>query len=99
MAQRLNNPATVPAHFKDIYPLHLFLVDKRYKKIGGEKHHRPTEAMRRNTDDGERMLVELNDTAHYATIILKAGVPISVTEHYVRSTVGAVLIGTVEETA
>ena len=45
------------------------------------------------------MLVQLNDTAHHATIILKMGVPIRVGEHDIRSAVRAMLIRGVEETA
>src|ERR1035438_8007172 len=51
------------------------------------------------TDDGERMLVELKNTAHHAPIILKMGVPVRVCEHNIRSAVRAMLIGGVEETA
>lgn len=45
------------------------------------------------------MLVHLNRTAHYATIILKLGVPKRVGKHDIRSTVRAMLIGGVEEMA
>ena len=45
------------------------------------------------------MLVQLNDTAHHAAVILKVAVPIRVGEDYVRSAVRAMLIGEVEEAA
>jgi hypothetical protein len=45
------------------------------------------------------MLVELNNTAHHVAIVLKTGVPIRVAEHDIRSAVGAMLIGCVEEPA
>src|SRR6266436_508558 len=51
------------------------------------------------TDDREGMLVELNCTSHYATIILKTGVPIPIAEHDIWSTVGTMLIGGVEDAA
>ena len=54
---------------------------------------------RRYAEDGEGMLVHLDHTAHHAAIILKMAVPIGVGEHDIRSAVGAMLIGGVEETA
>ena len=45
------------------------------------------------------MLVQLNNAAHHAAIILKMAVPIRVGEHDIWSAVGAMLIGSVEETA
>jgi len=47
----------------------------------------------------KRMLVQLNRTAHYATIIVKVAVPICVTEDDIRSAVRTMIIGEVEETA
>ncbi len=45
------------------------------------------------------MLVQVNNTAHRATIVLKATMPICVFEHDIRSAVRALLIGAVEEAA
>jgi hypothetical protein len=45
------------------------------------------------------MLVDLDNAAHNAAIILKVAVPICVTDDEVRRAVRAVLIGTVEEAA
>src|SRR2546421_9552106 len=45
------------------------------------------------------MLVQLNNTAHHATIILKMAMPIRVREYDIRSAVRAMLIGAVEEMA
>src|SRR5438876_836975 len=45
------------------------------------------------------MLVQPNNAAHDATVFLKMGLPIRVTEHDVRRAVGATLIRCVEETA
>ena len=45
------------------------------------------------------MLVHLDNTAHHAAIVLKMAVPIGITDHQIRSAVGAMLIGGVEEAA
>ncbi len=45
------------------------------------------------------MLVQPNNTAHHASIVLETAVPIRVAEHEIRGAVAAVLIGTVKETA
>src|SRR5580704_1371276 len=45
------------------------------------------------------MLIDLNDTAHDAPVVLKTGVPAGVAEHDVWGTVGSSLIGGVEESA
>src|SRR5579863_344463 len=74
-------------------------VRDRHKKILKEKQHRAVEPGRRNTDDCERVLVELNGTAKHARIALKVAMPIRVIEHDVRSAVRTVLVGGVKETA
>src|ERR1017187_6324030 len=84
---------------QDIRPLQLLLVNHRQKEIGKVKQHSPVEPRRRYAGDGKRMLVQPDSTAHHATIIRKMVVPIRVCEHYIRSAVGAMLIGAVEETA
>src|ERR1700690_539941 len=45
------------------------------------------------------MIVEPDNTAHRARVVLKMGMPIGVCEHDIRRAVGAVLIGGMEETA
>ena len=45
------------------------------------------------------MLVQLNNPTHNAAIVLKMGVPIRVGEHNIRSTIWAMLVGGVKETA
>src|ERR1700730_1426563 len=98
MSQHHQN-AAVPARIQHIRALHLFLIDDRHPEIGKDKHQRPPELGWRYTDDGERMFVELNDTAHHTSIVLKMAVPKRVGEHDIRGAVGAMLIGTVKETA
>ena len=61
----------VAAIVQEIRPVALFLVNDRHKKIGRKYQYAPAESRRRYTDDGERMLVELHNTAHNAAIILK----------------------------
>src|SRR5215470_15710396 len=92
------NPTPLPL-VQDILPLYLFHVDYRDKKIGREKLQCPAEPGLRNTDDGKRMLVELNDLVHHRAITLKMVLPVPVAEHDVRSAVRSLLIGGVEETA
>src|SRR5262249_42545694 len=81
------------------YHLYLLLVHHGYKEIGREKQERPVKPRLGYTDDGERMLVQLDDTAYNATIILKTTVPKRVREHHVRSAVRAMLIRRVNEPA
>ena len=82
-----------------ILAVNLFLVHKRHKEIRIEKHQGAMKFRRRDPDDGKRMLVHLNCTAHYASVILKIGVPVFITEHDIRSAIRPMLIGGVEETA
>ncbi len=57
------------------------------------------EARRRHANDGERVLVELNDAAHHRAIFLKVAVPERPGEHHVWGAIGAMLIGAREKTA
>ena len=52
-----------------------------------------------HANNRERMLVDLNNTAHHATVILKMGMPIRIAEHDIGGAVRAALIGCMEETA
>src|ERR1700730_8097459 len=97
MSHRHENP-TVPARVQ-VIRVDLLVVHNRHKKIGMEKQEGPVELRRRYPEDGKRMLVHLNPTAHHATIILEMGVPIRVGEHDIRSAVRAMLIGGVKEMA
>src|SRR5207244_1319032 len=91
--------AALPASIQHIHTLHLFLVNYRDPEIGKDEHQSPPELWWRHTQDGKRMFIQLNNTTHHATIILKMAVPKRVGEHDIRSAVRAVFIGAVEETA
>jgi hypothetical protein len=78
---------------------HLLLVHDRHKEIRSKEHDRSLELRRRHADDGERVLIELNDAADSAWIVVEPGVPICMGEHNIRSAVGAVLVGCVKQTA
>ncbi len=82
-----------------IPPFQLQLVYDRHEEILREKQHRPVEPRRRNTDDGERVLVQSNRAANHAAVVLKVGVPIRVVEHDIRGAIRTSLIGCVKEPA
>ena len=48
----------------------------RHEEIGREEQQRAVEPRRRNPDDGEGCLFELEPAAHDAAIILKMALPI-----------------------
>src|SRR5246127_99359 len=73
MSDRLKYP-TDPACVQVISRVHLLMVHNRHEKVGIEKQQSPMERRRRYTEDGERMLVQLNHTAYHAVIILKMAV-------------------------
>src|SRR5216684_9207339 len=77
----------------------LVLVNDRHKEIGRENQYCPAERGRRYPDDGKRMPVELENTAHHAEVTLKLAVPISVGEHNIGSTVRAMLVGCMDDPA
>src|SRR5882762_6310580 len=99
MSDRLKNPMRGPTRRQRILPVHLLLIDDRHKEIGRNKQQSPTELGWRYPDNGERMLIELDCAPHHSAIILETAVPICVAEHEIRHAVGAMLIGTTEETA
>src|SRR5947208_16939950 len=74
-------------------------VNDWHKEIGRENQYTAAKPRRRYTNDDERMFIELNNAAHYATVVLKMGVPISVGEDEIWSAVWAMLIGCVEQPA
>ena len=84
---------------KNLEPLYLFLLNHRRPEIGKEEEQCPVEVRRRNAKDGERMLVDLNNTSHDVAIVLKLAVPIFIADYEIGSTVGAMLVGIVEEAA
>ena len=87
----------VSAIVQEIRPVHLLLIDDWHKEIGRKNQYTPAEPRRRYTNDCERMLVELNNTAHHAAVILKMVVPIGVGEHDVGRAVRTMLIGCVDD--
>src|SRR5262245_57331162 len=98
MPQREIDPRS-SARIQDVPPLHLLYVHHRHIEFRKTEHKSPVEPGRGYTEDGKRMLVELNDAAHNATIILKPGVPTVVAEDDIRSAVRAVFVGAVGEAA
>ena len=98
MSHGHKDPA-VAARVQVIHALDLLLVHDGNKETRIEEHQGAVEAMRRHADDGKGMLVDLNNAAYHAAIILKMRVPIVVSENDVGSAVRAMLIGGVEETA
>src|SRR5262252_5452043 len=98
MSNRHENPAG-RAGVKKIGSLDLLSIHDGHKEIGREKQYSALELRRRYTNDGERILVQLNRTAHHPTIFLEMSMPISIRQHDIRSAVRAVLIRAVEEAA
>ena len=95
----ISNIQRIPRAFKYLVAGQLLLVHDGHKEIRSEKQDGPLEPWRRHAKDGEWMLVEPNNAAHHAAIVLKMAVPICVGEHDIRSAVWAMLIGIVEEAA
>src|ERR1700730_14661456 len=71
MSQDLKDPIIVPARVQFKRFGHLLLVDDRHKEIGRDKQQSPLEPRWRYTNDSERMLVQPNNAAHHAAIVLK----------------------------
>src|SRR5216684_2039597 len=86
---------TVSARVQEI----LVLVSNRHKEIGRENQYSSAERRRRYPDDGKRMPVELENTAHHTEVTLKMAMPISVGEHNIGSAVRAMLVGCMDDTA
>src|SRR4029077_9165685 len=94
MPKRLTDP-TVSAGVQKIRRVVVFLVDDGYKEIGREDQNSPAESGRRYTDDGKRMLVEMENAADHAAVILKMAVPIRIG----KDDIWSMLIGGVNEPA
>src|SRR5437016_4146466 len=92
------NPA-LSACAQVIPSFNLLPVHHGHKKVRSEKNDGPVKSRWRYPEDGERMLVQLNNTAHNTTIILKMAVPKCVRKHHIRGAVWTMLIGAVEEAA
>ena len=98
MSDDHKNP-TASAIVQVIRSIYLLVVHHGDKEIGRDEHDGPAKLRRRYAEDGKRMLVQLNRTAHDATIIVKVAVPICITEDDIRIAIRTMLIGKVEETA
>src|SRR5579871_6079460 len=98
MSDRLKDPMIV-ALVQDIRTSDLLMVDDGHEELGSEEQQSTVELGRSNAEDGEGMLVEQNGVADHAAIAMKMALPIFISQHDVGSAVGAVLIGSVEETA
>src|SRR6184192_1586233 len=98
MSNRHKNPAG-RAGVEKIGSLDLLRIHDGHKEIGSEKQYSALELRRRYTNDGERILVQLNRAAHHPTIILEMRMPISIRQHDIWGAVCAVLIRAVEEAA
>ena len=84
---------------QDIDALNLFLLDHGRPEVGIEEDQGSAEVGRGDAEDGERVLVDLDDAANDVAIVLKMGVPVRPRDHQIRSAVRAVLIGDGEEAA
>src|SRR5215472_12482120 len=98
MAQRHKNPTVAPLVQVNVR-LHLLCIDDRHVKVGIEKHESPMEVRWRYSDNRKRMLVHLDNAAHYTAIAGKLVVPISVAQHDVGSAVWSVLVRLVNQPA
>src|ERR1700730_9520753 len=98
MTQYRTDP-TVSAIVQEIRAVGLLLLNDWHKEIGRENQNTPAESRRRYANDGERMIVQLNNTADHAAIILEMAVPIGVGEHDIGSAVWAMLIGWADHSA
>src|SRR5947209_15912684 len=86
-----------PPNVQKVFSLYLLVIYHWNEEIRGEKQKRPVKIRRRDTDDREWMLVELNYAPHYACVILKSGMPITVGEHNVRRTIRTAIVRGMEQ--
>ena len=92
MSEGLKNPA--PAEGVQVnFRSELRCVDDRDIDIWMEKDKGAVKVRRGYADDCERMLVQLDDAADGAAVILKTSVLVRIAENDVWSAVGALLIG------
>ncbi len=73
------------------------MVHDGHVDIRSEKQDGPLEPLRCDAKNGEWTPVEPNNAAHHGAIVLKMAVPICVREHNIRRAVGAMFIGSMEE--
>ena len=99
MSYRLEDRISALAHIQHALAARLLFVDDRHKEIGRNEQQGPAEFRLRHADNREGMVIHPDNPAHYASIVLKMSVPVSVSEHEIGRAVGAVLIGAMEEPA
>src|ERR1700741_1024001 len=90
---------TVSTIVEAVPAFYLLLVHHRRKKLGREKYQGAAKSKRRDAENGEGMIVQMNDSANDATFIGKMVVPIRVAQHDVGCAVGTMLVRGTEETA
>src|SRR5579864_6254543 len=98
MPQRHKEEA-VSARIQQIDTFQLLLVNGRGPKVRQDELESSLELRRRDTKNGEGMLVQSNRAAHHPGIVLKVSMPICVAENQIWSAVGTVLVSAPEETA
>src|SRR5260370_14202268 len=80
-------------------PVNLLFIHHGRPKIGCKEQLRSAEPGRCNTKNRVVELVQLNNTVNHSPIALEMALPVPIAQHNVRSTVGPIIIGAVEETA
>src|ERR1700742_1200616 len=75
------------------------MIHDGHEDIRSEEQHGPLEVRRGHAKDGDWILVETNNAAYHAAIILEMAVPVGVGENDVGRAVWAMLIGSMEEAA
>jgi len=98
VSENLEDPP-VAAAIQLAQATHLFMVDEGHEEVGSEEQESAVEAGRRDADDGEGVLVEPNDAADDAGIVVETAVPETVAEGDVGSAVGAVFVRAMNEAA
>src|SRR5579859_3315150 len=79
--------------------LDLLLVHQRHPQSRRKKYFCAAEVWSGNAGHGKGMLVQLNRAPYHRWIAMEMTAPIGITEYDVRTAVGALLIGSVKETA
>src|SRR5262245_42414640 len=93
-----HTPVVLPVP-EEIHSSQLFRIHDRHKEGRREKQYGPMEFWRSDANDGERMLVQLNDATHDGAISLKMTLPICITQHDVWSAVRTLFIRGMEQTS
>ncbi len=77
-----------PALVQEIVPADLLLVHDRHPEIGPQEKLRAIKCRRRHSDDGERMLIEIDDCPDHARVCAEARTPECITQHDVGAELG-----------